>query len=393
MAFVVSALTDYVRENETALVIKSSFGAKTAEMIRAGGTVLSGVKSSEKIPLMDTDAVFQAGGTCGFSASGTTTFTDRSVTVGKIRVMEALCPKSLESKAIQKALSVGSKYESIPFEQEYSERKAALIAEQLETADWQGDTASATANLNKYDGLIKLIDAQSASVTATNAKVGTGTITATTGAATVAGVGTLFTTEVAVGDKIYNSAGTLVGTVLTITDATNLTLAANGAVAVTGGVYAIAPAAGYHFASAITSITTSNAMSVIDGIWMSIPARLKNKADFRIFCGWDVYEKYVKQLRDANLFHYVADQVSGELTIPGTNYKLVAVNGLNDTNRVYGMRLSNLYLAVDMENEEDKFQIFFAKEADQVRFDAEWKRGINFALPADIVTFGLTNVA
>ncbi len=36
------------------------------------------------------DAIFQDGSSCGFNASGTTSFTQRTVTVGKIKVNEAL---------------------------------------------------------------------------------------------------------------------------------------------------------------------------------------------------------------------------------------------------------------------------------------------------------------
>jgi hypothetical protein len=42
-----------------------------------------------------------------------------------------------------------------------------VINKRLETADWQGDTTSGSAYLNKYDGLIKLIGAASGVVTAT----------------------------------------------------------------------------------------------------------------------------------------------------------------------------------------------------------------------------------
>src|SRR5690606_30802391 len=47
------------------------------------------------------------------------------------------------------------------FQKAYLDRKNMKIAAQLETAIWQGDTASGNANLNKFDGLIKLIAAGS----------------------------------------------------------------------------------------------------------------------------------------------------------------------------------------------------------------------------------------
>src|SRR5688500_6260715 len=102
MAYSVAGLNDYTKEMEASLVMKSHFCAKTQELIKACGIVLPGVKSSEKIPILETDAVFQAGGTCGFNASGTTTISDRGVVIGKIKINEALCPKTLESKATQK---------------------------------------------------------------------------------------------------------------------------------------------------------------------------------------------------------------------------------------------------------------------------------------------------
>jgi hypothetical protein len=51
------------------------------------------------------------------------------------------------------------------------------------------------------------------------------------------------------------------------------------------------------------------------------------------------------------------------------------------------MRLSNLFLGTDLLNEEEKFEIFYAKEADQVRFVSEFKMGVNIAFPDEVVKF------
>ncbi len=101
MSFSVSTLTNYTKENEALLVSSSVLGAKTASLIKSAGNVMVGVKSAETINIMDTDAFFQAGGTCGWNASGTTSFTQRTVTVGKIKVQESLCPKALEAKYLE----------------------------------------------------------------------------------------------------------------------------------------------------------------------------------------------------------------------------------------------------------------------------------------------------
>jgi hypothetical protein len=265
---------------------------------------------------MDTDAIFQAGGSCGFNASGSTTFTQRTVTVGKIKVNESLCPKDLESKYLQKALPTGSMYDSIPFEQEFANKKAKTIAEQLEIGLWQGDTTSVNVNLNKFDGLVKLIGAASGVV------------------------------------------------------------AANTSTFISG-----AP---------LSSITAANVIEIFDGVYQAIPAKVVAADDMTIFCGQDVFRTYTVALKNANQFHYSIDvKADSEFVLPGTMIKVVALAGLNGTNKVYAMRLSNLFLGTDLLNEEEKFEIFYAKEADQVRFVSEFKMGVNIAFPDEVVRFVL----
>jgi hypothetical protein len=61
-----------------------------------------------------------------------------------------------------------------------------------------------------------------------------GTVTCATNSPTVTGVSTSFTTELAVGSWIGNTAGNSVGVVQSIANNTSLTLAANAAVAISG---------------------------------------------------------------------------------------------------------------------------------------------------------------
>jgi hypothetical protein len=317
MAFVVSSLANYTEENAALLVASSVLGAKTASLIKSQGNVMLGVKSAETINIMDTDAIFQDGGSCGFTASGSTSFTQRTVTIGKIKVNEALCPKDLEAKYLQKALTAGSSYDSIAFSAEYSQRKADKIAAQLETAIWQGDTGSANVNLNKFDGLAKLVAAASASV-------------------------------------IHANTTSFYGTPL----------------------------------AASAGITVSNVVAVLDAVYKAIPAEIVGKDDVAIMVGQDVFRTYTIALKNANLFAYTFDgSADSEFVLPGTQIKVVATPGLNGTSKIYATRVSNLFLGTDLLNEEERFELFYAKEADQVRFVSEFKMGVNFAFPAEVVDF------
>jgi hypothetical protein len=309
MALDLTGLTNYVKENEQQLATSLVFAPKTAKLIEAAGNVQVGIKSSEKINLMETDAVFQAGGTCGFSSSGTTAFTQRALTPGKIKVNESICPKSFEAKYTQKALRAGSMYDYMPFADEYTSKKIAVIGEALEVGLWQGDTTSLNAQLNKFDGLLKLI-----------APAG----------APVAGV-------------IDGNPGN------------------------------------------VAALTTSTIIAAVDEVYTLIPADIVSNGDVVIFAGMDAFRMYTVALKAANLFHYAAESVDFEIVIPGTSVKLIAVNGLNGTDKLIATRMSNLYLGVDLLNEEERFELFYAKEADEMRFVAEFKMGVQYAFPTEIV--------
>jgi ribosomal protein L18E len=314
MAFSVGTLAAYTKENEALLVASSVLGSKTADLIKSQGNVMVGVKSAETINIMDTDAIFQDGSSCGFNASGTTSFTQRTVTVGKIKVNEALCLKDLEAKYLQKALPAGSMYDSMVYSEEYSNRKAEKIAQQLENTLWRGTTASVDVNLNKFDGITTLITAAGAAVVNANS------------------------------------------------------VALHGVVE--------------------TSITDTNVVGIFDDIYKAIPAQVVDKDDIAIFCGMDVFRTYTVKLKTSNLYHYQFDgKANSEFYLPGTNVKVIAVQGLNGSGKIVAMRISNLFLGTDLLNEEERFEIFYAKEADQVRFVAEFKMGVNFAFPDEIVKF------
>jgi hypothetical protein len=311
MAFNVSALTNYVNEQNTDILVKSLFGSKTASMLQAAGQVQVGVKSAEALNILASDVYFQADG-CGYTSSGNTTFSQRNITVGKIKVEETLCPKTLESKWMQTQIAAGSPT-AVPFEQSISESKASVIAKQLEIAMWQGDTATSNTNpnTNKFDGFNKIIDAASASTIAGN----------------------------------------------------------------TGSV---------------TAITTSNIDDILDAIYAAVPADIATAEDLVCWVGIDTFKKMLVNLKNANLFHYVPDAGTAmEMVYPGTNVKVVAVGGLNGTNRLFAGRLSNFFVGTDLANEEEELRYWYSQDNDEVRFRMTCKYGVQVAFPDQIVQFTL----
>ena len=292
------------------MVLKSLFGGRTAAVLQAAGQVQVGVKSAEALNILTGDVYFQADG-CGYTASGNTTFTQRNITVGKIKVEETLCPKTLEAKWMQTQIAAGSP-EEVPFEEQIGNDKASRIAKLLEVAMWQGDTATSNTNpnTNRFDGFNKIIDAASAS--------------------TIDG---------------------------------NTTSA--------------------------TAITTSNVEGLIDDIYNALPADIADADDLVLFVGIDTFKKYTTALREANLFHYAADSANMEIVIPATNLRMIAVGGLDGTDRMFAGRMSNFFVGTDLANEEEEYRFWYSQDNDEVRFRATMKYGVQIAFPEQLVEFTL----
>ncbi len=180
MAYNFGNLNAYTDQERLPLITKAVFSAKSASLF----TKQVGIKFAAALNLMDTDAVLQGGDTCGYTSSGTTTFSQRNITVGRMKVMETLCPRSLEQYWMQTQLTAGSMYEGVPFEQAFAEQKALRIAEALENAIWQGNAY--------FSGVNQLLNAASGS-----------TISGNTGAVS-ASVGITATNIIGIFDNIYN---------------------------------------------------------------------------------------------------------------------------------------------------------------------------------------------
>ncbi|MEO6721434.1 MAG: hypothetical protein ABIN67_13785 [Ferruginibacter sp.] len=193
MAFDVTALGTYTQPNEKTMLVKAVLGAKTINLIKTkGGTIMTGVKTKSQLPKMETDAVFQDGKGCGFTPSGTTKISTRSIEVGNIKVQEALCPSDVEDSFEQANLTSGSDYTEIIFANDYVDQKSKKIALALEKLAWSGDKASADAQLKRADGYREL------------AKAASDTIDGNTGGVTVA-TGITKANVLAILDGVYEA--------------------------------------------------------------------------------------------------------------------------------------------------------------------------------------------
>jgi hypothetical protein len=185
MAFSFGNLSAYTDQQRLPLITKAVFAARSAALF----TKQVGIKSAAALNLMDTDANIASGTACGWTATGNTTFSQRNLTVGVMKIQEALCPRSLEQYWMQTQLTAGSTYDSVPFEQAFAEQKALRIAEALENAIWQGNAY--------FSGVNQLLNAASGSTVLANAS-------STTWNPVSASVGITTSNVISIFDKVYN---------------------------------------------------------------------------------------------------------------------------------------------------------------------------------------------
>jgi hypothetical protein len=153
MSFVVSSLTNYNNEQNKELLSAALFGSTTATYAQRR----AGIKSSEALQLFDEDIFLQSGSSCGHAPTGNTTFSQRNITVGKAKVDKEWCLSDLETKWTQMLLPSGSNYTEADLPRATVEQVMANLMQIIETADWQGNTSSGNPNLNRYDGIQKIL--------------------------------------------------------------------------------------------------------------------------------------------------------------------------------------------------------------------------------------------
>ena len=80
MAFDVSALSAYIEDQDFPLIAKMQATGGLADVVN----IQSGIKGSSNLQFLSTDVIFGAD-SCTRTASGSTAFTQRTITVGALK--------------------------------------------------------------------------------------------------------------------------------------------------------------------------------------------------------------------------------------------------------------------------------------------------------------------
>jgi hypothetical protein len=132
----VSTIGGYSDQVGGELLAKALIGGTTASVVN----VRTGIKGTQALNLLDSTPVFQAGN-CSLSPSGTTTFTQHSITTCPETLFESLCYKALFDTYQSMLMKAGQTQETVPFEQMILDLKRKQIEQHVEDKLWTATTA------------------------------------------------------------------------------------------------------------------------------------------------------------------------------------------------------------------------------------------------------------
>lgn len=157
--FVVSSLPAYVQDNKD-LIIKNFALVGTASRQRFG--IQTGIKTSAYLNYLELNPTLQDGKGCGFTASGSATLTQRTITTAIIKVNMDICPDSLLGKYAEYLVRIGANSNELPFEQYIIDGVTTEINKKIEKLIWQGDTTqSSNTDLKWLNGILKQLASDS----------------------------------------------------------------------------------------------------------------------------------------------------------------------------------------------------------------------------------------
>lgn len=138
-----------------------------------------------------------------------------------------------------------------------------------------------------------------------------------------------------------------------------------------GGVITVAPAEG------------TSAYAAIKEVYMAIPENVLEKA--AIFVGADTFRAFIQEMVEKNYYHYSADNTAQEFVLPGTNTKVIALNGLNGSKKIVAGDPANFYVGCDMLDDKEIFDLWYSQDNREFRLAIQFNMGVEVAFPDEIV--------
>lgn len=141
-------------------------------------------------------------------------------------------------------------------------------------------------------------------------------------------------------------------------------------------------------AISVTGASGTSAYQMIKDVYMNVPENVIQNENLVIFVSPSLFREYIQEIVALNLYHYDANDAPLESVLPGTNVKVIAVNGLANTvgyDYVIGASLDNLFYGTDGTGDKDAFDFWYSQDARVFRLAVEFLVGTQVAFPNEVV--------
>lgn len=286
---IVSGITGYVEEHRSELLVKSVLDGKS----RTAFNILTNVVGPTTLNLMDNDFDFKALD-CNWEPSGTTEYSQRTLTPAALEVQIPFCDKNLLKTWAQYEVKIAAGLETLPFEEKWVGNIVDKVNEKIEKMIYQGQSGQT----NQFEGLISILSNDAATV-------------------------------------------------------------------------------GY------TGTSGATAYEFIKGVAANIPVQVKNPV---VLVSTPLYREFMQDLVSANLFHYDPGNGENEYKLPGTDIRIIAVDGLIGADEyAIAADMNNLFYGCNLESDDATWDLWYSKDNREFRFDLAFVAGVQVAFPDEVV--------
>lgn len=136
-----------------------------------------------------------------------------------------------------------------------------------------------------------------------------------------------------------------------------------------------------------TGITTTNIISILQGMWQLQTDELAERDDVTIYLSKVNYDKYILALINADLYNYMGKD--GDTMLFGTNVKIRPTYGLKASDRIVLTYPKNLIVGVDGEGDGDFTYRLDPVTNKKILVDADFTRGCQIYFTDQVVDFVL----
>ena len=147
-----SRLKTYLDVNGVEVLTKALFNSESAKYFN----IQTGVTAEQPIIRLDSTITLADASNCGFTATGSDTFTNRLLSPKFLKVNKEFCPKTLLKTWAHSEVKMNALGQEMPFEELLISNNINELAKVNERLIWEGDTTSGSGNMLLMDGIITI---------------------------------------------------------------------------------------------------------------------------------------------------------------------------------------------------------------------------------------------